>query len=167
MKAAELERRLTELLGMIPTTGRKSFGFRRSSTHTHQGVDVGGPRGTKVFAPAGGTVTHASDKLADGFSGYGRHVVLRTTDGLFLLFAHLDGVNVSPGDVVMPGVTLGTIGDSCFDKSDPAKACKGTHLHFEVSEAAYPQPSEAPRVDPKSWLKAQLGQPRKKKQSNK
>ncbi len=142
----------------IPTEGNRAFGTQRSATHTHQGIDLVAPRGAPVRAVAGGTVTHASAKLERGFSGYGRHVVVRKgSAGPWFLYAHLDGVRVRPGDTVAQGQTIGTVGNTCFNKSDPGRLCGGKagagyHLHFEVSPRRYPQDSEAPRLDPVAWL---------------
>lgn len=145
-----------ELADQAPGPGtRRGFGFQRTPTHRHQGIDVGAPRGYPIESVADGTVTHASDKLEEGFSGYGRHVVVvRNHPGpQWFLFAHLEDVNVEPGDTVEFGELLGTVGDSCFDRSDADKACRGTHIHFEVSPTPYPQGSEAQRLDPVAWLR--------------
>lgn len=152
-EAEEREQLLEALRKVFPQTGRRSFGFQRTDTHKHQGIDLGAPRGTPVMSLIDGVVTHASDELAEGFSGYGRHVVVREgEDGPWFLFAHLESVDVVPGQRVSFAETLGTIGDSCFDKSDPSNVCKGVHLHFEVSPTRYPQGSEAPRIDPIEWI---------------
>ena len=133
-------------------TGRGSFGWDRGGGHTHRGVDAPAPRGTPVRATAAGTVTHAANALGAHFSGYGRHVVVKTDDGVWLLFAHLETADVKPGDVVKANTLIGTVGDSCFERGNPSLACDGTHLHFEVSPTRYPQDSEATRLDPLAWL---------------
>ncbi len=146
----------------IPTKGVGSFGFDRGGGHTHQGIDMQAERGAAVRAVASGVVTHASNSLAQGFSGYGRHVVIKHGDsGPWFLFAHLERASVRAGDEVAQGEQVGTVGDSCFKRGDPSKRCKGVHLHFEVSPtrygtAAHPgQDSEAPRLDPVAWLTRQ------------
>ena len=143
----------------IPTKGVGSFGWDRGGGHTHQGVDMQAKRVAPVRSVAAGVVTHASNSLGRGFSGYGRHVVVKQGDkGPWFLFAHLERASVKPGDVVKLGQQLGAVGDSCFTRRDPAKVCSGVHLHFEVSPtrygtAAHPgQDSEAPRLDPVAWL---------------
>ncbi len=133
-------------------SGRGSFDWDRGSGHTHRGVDAPAPRHTPVRATTAGTVTHAANQLGAHFSGYGRHVAIKTDDGVWLLFAHLETADVKPGDVVKADSVIGTVGDSCFKRGNPSLACDGTHLHFEVSPTPYPQDSEAPRLDPLAWL---------------
>lgn len=148
----------TPAAAKLPTSGIRSFGYERTGSHTHQGIDLVAPLGSPVESMARGVVTHASSELAQGFSGYGRHVVVRVGDaGPWLLYAHLDAVLVTPGERVTKGQQIGTVGRTCFDRSDPAKLCSAAHLHFEVSPRAYPQASEAKRMDPIRWL-ASLGE---------
>lgn len=132
----------------IPTTGPLSFGFRRSATHTHQGVDLVAPEGTPVYAIEPGQVEYASATLAKGFSGYGGHVVYRAADGKRWLLGHLSAVSVIPGQELDAGAELGRVGRTCYSDSNPAALCEGPHLHLELSAVPYPQASEAPRLDP-------------------
>lgn len=138
---------------VIPTSGILSFGYQRSATHVHQGIDLPAPLGTLVRSVTGGTVVRTGRSLTSGFSGYGRFVVVQAAEaGPWLLYAHLDEVSVEPGQNVRKGQNLGTVGRTCFDRDDPTRLCSGTHLHFEVSPRSYPQDSEAPRLDPVAWL---------------
>ena len=151
----------------IPRSGSSSFGYRRSPTHVHQGLDFFAPIGTPIEATAAGVVTHASAELERGFSGYGRHVVIETDSGVWQLHAHLDEVQVAPGQRVKAGERLGTVGDTCFRlpgdgellADTAAERCQEPQLHFEVSPAPYPQESEARRLDAAAWLDVQPGQP--------
>lgn len=131
----------------IPTSGPLSYGFRRSATHTHQGVDLVAKEGTPVYALEPGTVTHASAELAKGFSGYGGHVVYQSGSDYWLL-GHLSSIAVAPGDQVIAGAELGRVGRTCYSEADPLALCEGAHLHLELSSSSYPKPSEAPRIDP-------------------
>lgn len=142
----------------LPTSGILSWHFKRSPTHTHQGIDIPKPKGTPVLAAASGVVTHASSVLAPGFSGYGRIVVVRQSPtGPWFLYAHLDQVLVSAGQQVQEGQKIATVGDSCFSKDAPGGDCSGSHLHFEVSPKSYPQDSEATRLDPVAWIEGRTG----------
>ena len=153
-------RQLRKVLTLIPTSGNRAFGAERSPTHTHRGVDITLPKGTELRSPVDGVVTHASDVLAPGFSGYGRHVVVRQgDDGPWLLFAHLDEVHADVGEEILFGDVLGTAGDSCFSRDDPSNVCDGPHLHFEVSPRTYPQDSEAQRLNPVAWLQSEIETP--------
>lgn len=137
----------------LPTSGILSFGFVRSDTHIHRGIDIPAKLGTPVRAAASGVVEHAHQSLAPGFSGYGAVVVVRMgQNGPWQLYAHLDKVLVQKGQTVLEGQQIGTVGRSCFNKTDPKKLCDGPHLHFEVSPRPYPQDSEASRMDPVAWI---------------
>lgn len=142
------------MMRAIPTAGILSFGYQRSPTHVHQGVDLVAPVGTLVYSPVAGTVRFASERWQQGFSGYGAVVVV--SDGsVELLFAHLSRVDVTPGEQVQRGQVLGAVGRTAFTREDHAALLQsGPHLHFEVSPSPYPQDSEAPRLDPVAWLAA-------------
>lgn len=137
----------------LPTTGILSYGYKRTATHTHRGIDIRAKKGTPVYAVEGGTVQYAYTSLASGFSGYGRVVVVRkASSGPWFLYAHLDSVSVTKGQTIRKGQKIGTVGNTCFRRSDPFASCSGPHLHFEVSPSRYPQEAEAERIDPVGWL---------------
>lgn len=71
----------------------------------HYGVDVGGATGTKVTAPASGTVTLAKDLYYSGNT-----LILDHGMGVFSTFLHLDSMAVNVGDTVKQGEKIGTIG---------------------------------------------------------
>lgn len=140
----------------LPITGILSYGYQRSATHRHNGIDLPARLGTNVRAAAPGKVTHATETWEQGFTGYGRVVAIEHADGLHTLYAHLDRVAVTPGQLVEAGEVIGTVGTSRFNandltfEADPKKA----HLHFELAATPYPQKkgSSAPRLDPVAWL---------------
>lgn len=136
----------------LPTSGVRSYGYQRSATHSHNGVDLPAPKGTPVKAAAAGIVEHASSVWRQGFTGYGRHVVVRHDDGTWALYAHLDSVATVVGARVEEGGPVGTVGNSVFSKDDHDKESGGAHLHFEVAARPYPMPSAASRLDPLAWL---------------
>jgi murein DD-endopeptidase MepM/ murein hydrolase activator NlpD len=143
----------------VPTAGKLSFGYQRSPTHRHQGVDLVAPLGTPVRAAAPGRVVNVVNAYTPGFRGYGKTVVVWNAPmGLYFLYAHLDSITVSPGQTVMAGDQLGTVGKTAYTEAEPTGDIKtGPHLHFEVSRGAYPKPSEAPRVDPVAVLRDLAG----------
>lgn len=140
----------------LPLTGTRSYGFQRSPTHTHNGIDLPAPLATSVRAAAAGEVAHASSVYSPGFSGYGAHVVVAHPDGTHALYAHLASVSVTRGDAVREGDVIGAVGNTRFTREHKTAtfAHGGYHLHFEVSPTPYPQPSDAPRLDPVAWLRA-------------
>lgn len=131
-----------------PRNGPGAFGYRRSSTHVHQGVDFAAKRGEPVWSVAPGVVTHSVEPGTPGFSGYGRAVVVRTGNR-WRLYGHLDRRSVAAGDNVVEGMQLGTVGATCGTRDQPQLQCRGAHLHYELSARPYPQASEAPRLNPK------------------
>jgi murein DD-endopeptidase MepM/ murein hydrolase activator NlpD len=89
-----------------------------SSGH-HTGLDFAAPSGTPVFAALAGKVLRE-----DAGGAYGNHIVVRHDNGVKTLYAHLTSTKVSPGDKVLRGQVIGTVG-STGNSSGP-------HLHFEV-----------------------------------
>jgi murein DD-endopeptidase MepM/ murein hydrolase activator NlpD len=85
----------------------------------HKGVDIGSPDGTPVHAPAGGRVI----KAAMG-SGYGREIEIDHGNGIVTLYGHLQGWNVTEGQMVVKGEVIGFVGHS--------GRTTGSHLHYEV-----------------------------------
>ncbi len=71
----------------------------------HYGVDVGGPEGTPVIAPAPGYVV-----LADDLYYSGNTVILDHGMGVYSTFLHLHDMHVKEGDLLGQGDPLGTIG---------------------------------------------------------
>ena len=61
----------------------------------------------------------AEDRIITGLS-----VVLEHLPGVFSLYYHLDSMDVSEGDLVSTGTTLGTVGSTGLST--------GPHLHWEL-----------------------------------
>jgi murein DD-endopeptidase MepM/ murein hydrolase activator NlpD len=141
---------------VLPTTGVRSFRDQRSATHVHQGIDLPAREGTPVRAPDDGIVRFATHAWRQGFTGYGRVVVLQHEPRVWTLYAHLHDVLVQPGQFVGAGEQIGTVGRTQFSAPDHTSmfAESGAHLHFEVSPKPYPQDSEAERLDPVAWLRS-------------
>lgn len=139
-------------------TQRGAYGFPRTATHTHQGIDLAAPEGTPVRAVADGYVSRVVDTPGTrGFRGYGRAIVLRHTingDRRWTLYAHLSAIDprTIERERVTAGQVIGYVGRTCDTREDRDHKCKGAHLHFEVSPRAYPQPSESPRINPAFFL---------------
>ena len=91
------------------------FGYR--SCHT--GMDLAAGTGTPIGAAATGIVTAVTTLRA-----YGRVVVIAHNGGLSTMYAHLSRFNVSVGQGVAVGDTIGFVGSSGWST--------GPHLHFEV-----------------------------------
>ena len=137
----------------------------------HHGIDLGGKRGTVVYAPEAmtviasgrglstsgkrtGTVTRSGDALAVGvgLAGYGPGAVLaRGASGLVHVLGHLDDSALpSAGAELADGAVVGTIS-------------RVGHVHWEVRKPdAYPWPRAtrgADTADPEVWLAAMRALP--------
>ncbi len=127
-----------------PVEGRVTGGFgERSDPFSgegafHRGVDISSEYGTRVIAPANGTVRHA-----DFMNGYGRAVLIDHGNGVTTLYGHLSGFGVTPGQVIHRGDTIGYVGLS--------GRSTGPHLHYEVR--IYNTP-----VNPNRYLRFTLNQ---------
>ncbi len=96
--------------------------------HGWNGVDIGAPSGTPVYAAAGGIVIVARSGGYNG--GYGSYVVVSHPNGTQTLYGHLSRVLVSAGEAVAQGSTIGKVGSTGLST--------GSHLHFEVRGAVNP-----------------------------
>ena len=76
-----------------------AFGPRRDPINGgrafHSGIDYAAPRGTPIYATAGGEVVKATT-----MRGYGRIAILRHAFGYETAYAHLHRIRVKVGDVV-------------------------------------------------------------------
>jgi murein DD-endopeptidase MepM/ murein hydrolase activator NlpD len=84
----------------------------------HEGVDIAAGTGTPIGASGSGTVI-----VAGWSGGYGNLVVVNH-GGIATAYAHMSRINVSVGQQVSTGTTLGLVG--CTGH------CYGPHVHFEV-----------------------------------
>lgn len=102
------------------------------SHHFHSGIDLAAPNGTPVYSVVAGMAVVVASP-----TGYGLHVVVDAGGGLTVLYGHLSGFAVRPGEPVSAGALLGWVGSTGNST--------GPHLHFEVRRGGVP-------VDPSPWL---------------
>ncbi|QJR82564.1 peptidoglycan DD-metalloendopeptidase family protein [Alteromonas pelagimontana] len=86
----------------------------------HYGVDVAGPKGASVVAPAAGVITLAEDLYYSGNT-----IILDHGMGVFSTFLHLDTMAVKVGDVLDQGASIGTIGET--------GRATGPHLDWRIN----------------------------------
>lgn len=108
-----------------PTFGRITsyFGWRRDpfhrGRHYHKGLDISASVGTKVHAPATGTIT-----FAGWYSSYGRVIEITHSSSLKTRYAHLNSIAVKEGQFVLRGQIIAVTGNSGRSEAP--------HLHYEV-----------------------------------
>lgn len=102
-----------------PVTGVLTSRFGIRNGRRHQGVDIGVPIGTNLYAVFDGKV-----RIASSMHGYGYIVVIRHNNGLETFYAHLSKIYVKAGDIVHAGDVIGLSGNS--------GRSTGPHLHFET-----------------------------------
>lgn len=107
--------------------GKTSDSGRLYASGTHDGVDFGSPTGTPVHAALSGTVYEINQGAAPNCQ-YGKWVLIKHPNGLATLYAHLSSINVSKGQTVSTGDTIGNVGMTGY--------ATGPHLHFTVYDAS-------------------------------
>jgi murein DD-endopeptidase MepM/ murein hydrolase activator NlpD len=113
-----------------PVRGKiSSYYGKRRGRGFHAGIDIVASKGTPIKAAADGLVI-ASGKGLDGFSKYGRIVILDHGNGVRTIYAHNKKNNVRSGSCIRTGDVLGEVGDS--------GNATGPHLHFEIRKYGNP-----------------------------
>lgn len=105
--------------------------FSRSGAYNgrgHNGVDFGIPIGTNIFSAADGVVMGTGDTDSScPRASYGKWVLIKHSNGLATLYGHLSIINVSAGQAVKIGESIGLSGNTGYST--------GPHLHFTVIAA--------------------------------
>jgi len=112
-------------------TVTSSFGERWGKMHN--GIDIGAPTGTPIYASMEGVVSYA--KWEDG---YGKVIKIEHSGKLETIYGHCSVISVREGQKVKSGQQIGKVGST--------GRSTGPHLHFEVRLAGAP-------IDPTPYLK--------------
>lgn len=113
-----------DIVAGAPGTGTfiwPSSGYiSQSPVWYHMALDIANKSAPPVLASDSGTVTYAGCTRY----GYGCHIIIDHGNGFQTLYAHLSQIDVSVGQSVGKGTTIGQVGSS--------GRSTGTHLHFEI-----------------------------------
>ncbi len=109
-----------------PANGRftSGYGWRNIGygPEFHYGIDIANSPGTPIVAATDGVISYAAP-----LSTYGNAIIItHSIDGEIFttVYAHLNTIDVSVGDVVSKGETIGGMGST--------GRVTGPHLHFEI-----------------------------------
>jgi murein DD-endopeptidase MepM/ murein hydrolase activator NlpD len=117
-------------------SGRLTSDYGPRWGKTHDGLDIGAPTGTPLYAMSRGTVI-----LAGRVPSFGGKVEIRYWDGTVSWYGHMSRIDVREGESVMPGELVGAVGNTGHSF--------GSHLHIEI----HPTGGDNP-VNPAPWLRA-------------
>ncbi len=112
-----------------PLEGKISSQFGRRGSGFHPGIDILAFKGAQIRAVADGLVVISAGNL-DGYSGYGKIVVIEHGDGIKTVYAHNKKNLVRPGECVRAGEIIAEVGSS--------GNATGPHLHFEIRKEGKP-----------------------------
>ena len=111
------------------------WGVDRGS-RSHKGVDLGGKRGTPIFAVEAGRINRTKRQ-----SNGALQIVLRGKSGSMFYYGHMAKVLINSGQRVKKGQVIGKMGDS---------GSRGqVHLHFEYWKSG----RESDAINPMKFLK--------------
>lgn len=108
---------------VMPTTNTKvtdKFGYRPRRRRVHNGIDVKVNRGDTIYAAFDGKVRITSYQR----KGYGHYILIRHSNGIETLYAHLSKKLVGVNENVKAGDPIGLGGNT--------GRSSGPHLHFET-----------------------------------
>jgi len=120
---------MTERRGSGYGNRRDPFTFRMAF---HSGIDFPAPKGTPIYASAGGVVVYSGLR-----KDYGHTVEIDHGAGLVTRYAHASKLIAKKGQIVMPGQLIAEVGST--------GRSTGAHLHFEILK-------DGRFVNPKTYL---------------
>lgn len=128
-------------------------------------IDIDGKIGDPITPVAAGYV---SGMTQDRKKGYGLSVIVTDDQGNEHLYAHMDSIDVKPGQRVEPGMLLGKMGNTGNVIAGPKG--DGSHLHYRMSKGGQsltahnheeaPQTKPAPAPQPQKTFSSATTAPR-------
>jgi len=116
-----------------PTRGMITSNFGARWGKNHNGVDIGAPSGTPIYALMEGVVSYARWE-----DGYGKVIKIEHNGKLQTIYGHCSAIEVKEGQKITKGQEIGKVGST--------GRSTGPHLHFEVRVAGVP-------VEPTQYLR--------------
>jgi septal ring factor EnvC (AmiA/AmiB activator) len=117
--------KIVSLFGKFKNTRYDVLNFR-------SGIEIQTERGEPIQAVYRGKILYA-----DWFKGYGNMIILDHGDSYYTVYAHIEEIFKTAGDVVEAGEVMATVGDT--------GSMTGPKLYFEVRHHGKP-------LDPMQWL---------------
>jgi murein DD-endopeptidase MepM/ murein hydrolase activator NlpD len=118
--------RMARTPSIMPTAGWLTSHFSRKRLHPllhiarpHEGIDVAGPRGAPIVAPAEGVVKRVNKE-----TGYGLVLEIDHGNGIVTKYAHCSKIVVKAGQRVTRGQVIANVGSSGLSTAP--------HLHYEI-----------------------------------
>lgn len=106
-----------------PVIGKITSYYGRRRRNFHTGIDISAKKGTHIRAIADGLVI-ISGKSLNGYSNYGRIIIIDHGNGIRSLYAHNDKNYVQEGQCVRKGEEIGEVGAT--------GNATGNHVHLEI-----------------------------------
>jgi murein hydrolase activator len=119
--------KIISLFGKFKNTRYDVLNFR-------SGIEIQTERGEPIQAVYRGKILYA-----DWFKGYGNMIILDHGDSYYTVYAHIEEIFKTAGDVVEAGEVMATVGDT--------GSMSGPKLYFEVRHHGKP-------LDPMQWLES-------------
>jgi murein DD-endopeptidase MepM/ murein hydrolase activator NlpD len=126
-RAGDMANCVPSIYPVVPTKNMQqtsSFGYRsdpfNGGAKFHSGIDIGGPKGTDIYATGDGIVV----RVDYNYYGYGIVVDVDHGFGYTTRYGHLLSASVFEGQRVSRGDKVGELGSS--------GRATGPHLHYEV-----------------------------------
>jgi murein DD-endopeptidase MepM/ murein hydrolase activator NlpD len=110
-----------------PVKGTLTSTFGKRGSRNHDGIDIGTPKGTPIYAAAGGQVVFSDW----GPTGYGLMVIIKHKNHLTTVYAHNSKNWVRKNAWVKRGQKIASVGTT--------GRSTGPHLHFEVRNDTHPR----------------------------
>ena len=120
--------------------------YRDNSIGKHGALDLVKYNNAPIYAFTNGTVkyTNASCAPDSGYygstagDGFGNYVTIVDDDNYYHTYAHLNGVSVSPGEIVNRGDKIGIQGHT--------GSSTGSHLHYQIAKGSVTGTKQNPKT---------------------